>query len=324
MIKRLVVAAILSALSAFSFAATPKLIAYLGSDSLSEIQARTAEISQHLGRLGHKDGGDYSIAARSYFISGATVATRREVMVKQVDEIVLLNPAIIYAGNVDVLSEVKKRTTTIPVIFSVRSNLKSIVIDHVQNPAAPEGNLTGITRYINLVEKKIQYVKDAFPLTKSIGFVYANDILPERKTAYEKAAASFGLTFNLRRISDVDVAGLAAKIDSMPDDAFITAQDDLMTIRKSEVITQLARVRRPLIHCEPGAASEGVLMHYVATIDREAKIADYISKLLNGVRVRDLPVQEPQDFDFSINLATMRRNGHSIPAAVLNRARLIN
>lgn len=322
LIKLIVVFAL--TLSNIVNAGSAKVIAYLGSDALPDIQSRSKEIAQHLGRLGHVEGKDFTIWMRSYHVPGASVSLRREEMRKQIDVLFAQNPAIVYAGNVDVLAEAKKRSTTIPIVFSVRSNLKSIAIDHVRSPAAPEGNLTGITRYVNLVEKKIQYVKDAFPSVKSIGFVYANDILPERREAYEKAATSLGMTFNLRRIVDLDVAMLASKIESMPDDAFVTAQDDLITIRKSEVLQQLARVKRPVMHCEPDATSSGVLMHYVATIDREAKIADYISKLLNGVRVRDLPVQEPQDFDFSINLTTMRRNGYSIPRAVLNRARLID
>lgn len=304
-------------------AAPTKVVAYLGSDALPDIQSRAKEIAQHLGRLGHVEGKDFSIWIGSYHIPGASVSQRREEMRRQVDVLFAQNPAIVYAGNVDVLAEAKKRTTTIPIVFSVRSNLKSIAVDHVRTPASPEGNLTGITRYVNLVEKKMQYVKDAFPSTKSIGFVYANDILAERRDAYEKAATSLGMTFNLRRIVDSDIAVLASKIEAMPDDAFMTAQDDLITIRKSEVLPQLARVKRPVMHCEPDATSSGVLMHYVATIDREAKIADYISKLLNGVRVRDLPVQEPQDFDFSVNVTTMRRNGYAIPRAVLARARLV-
>lgn len=304
-------------------ASSPKLIAYLGSDPLEAIEARSRDIALHLTRLGHKENRDFKLWLGSYHIVGATVSQRREEMRRQVDLLFAQNPAIVYAGNVDVLAEAKKHSATIPIVFSVRSNLKSIAVDHVRNPAAPEGNLTGITRYVNLVEKKIQYVKDAFPSVKSIGFLYGNDILADRQDAYEKAANSLGIRFNLRRIADSDIAALASKIESMPDDAFITAQDDLITIRKSEVLPQLARVKRPVMHCEPDATSNSVLMHYVATIDREAKIADYISKLLNGVRVRDLPVQEPQDFDFSVNLTAMRRNGHSIPRAVLARARLV-
>ena len=111
----------------FAHAAPAKVIAYLGSDALSEIQSRSKEISTHLGRLGHLEGKDFTIWTASYHIRDASVSQRREEMRKQIDILFSQNPAIVYAGNVDVLAEAKKRSSTIPIVFSVRSNLKSIL-----------------------------------------------------------------------------------------------------------------------------------------------------------------------------------------------------
>ena len=64
-------------------------------------------------------------------------------------------------------------------------------------------------------------------------------------------------------------------------------------------------------------------MHYVAVLDGEAKAAEYISKLLRGAKVRDLAVQEPQEFDFSVNVTTLRRLGLTMSRDVLARARKV-
>ena len=64
-------------------------------------------------------------------------------------------------------------------------------------------------------------------------------------------------------------------------------------------------------------------MHYVPVLDGEAKAAEYIAKLLRGAKVRDLAVQEPQEFDFSVNISTLRRNGLTMSRDVLARARKV-
>jgi ABC-type uncharacterized transport system substrate-binding protein len=51
-----------------------------------------------------------------------------------------------------------------------------------------------------------------------------------------------------------------------------------------------------------------------------AKTAEYVAKILNGVRPGDLPMEQPTKFEFVINLRSARDLGITIPKPALLRA----
>ena len=290
------------------------LVAYLGGDRWQQVEQRRDKITVEMGRLRLILGKDFLISAKTFDGNASLLPVLSQ-------EIVASRPTVIYAGTWDIANELKKHTSTIPIVFAARANLESPKYRIVENLQHPEGNVTGFTRYVSLVPKKLQLLRDAFPLLQQVGLVYGVDIRPEREREYADAAKKLGLELKFRRVDKVDLQLLGEKLDRW-DDAYVVAYDDMLLYNRAVYLEQLAKTKKPVIHPEE-ATDKGVLMHYVPVMDGEAKAAEYISKILRGAKIKDLAVQEPQEFDLSVNVTTLRRNGLTMSRDVLSRARKV-
>jgi len=97
--------------------------------------------------------------------------------------------------------------------------------------------------------------------------------------------------------------------------------DPVLRSRTAEIMAFLRDQRMASTATIATFAEAGGLAHYAPTvIGPFDRTASYVDRILRGAKPSDLPVEEPTNFEFVINLKTAKAIGLSIPRSALLRA----
>jgi putative ABC transport system substrate-binding protein len=252
-------------------------------------------LGQRLGELGYVEGRNVSIEFRS-------AEGKPERFPGLLADLVRLRVDVILAvGPEGSLRAAKEATTTIPIV-AVAIDYDPIARGYVAGLARPGGNITGLfLRQPELTAKRVaDQLEEADAVARSIGLQlqrfefrdppYSFDA-PMREAVRQHAGALLGLASPIFFRQRAELAQLAIKN------------------------------RLPAIVPFRVAAEAGVLMAYGADLpDMLRRAAEYVDRILKGMKPADLPMEQPTKFEFVINLRTAKALGLTIPPSLLLRA----
>jgi putative ABC transport system substrate-binding protein len=105
---------------------------------------------------------------------------------------------------------------------------------------------------------------------------------------------------------------------------FVVAPGAMFFAKRNELAACALTHRLPSMAVRREYAEAGCMMVYGAPLrENYRQAASLVSRVLAGTKPSDIPVAEPHEFDFVINLATAREIGLTIPPALASRAELI-
>jgi putative tryptophan/tyrosine transport system substrate-binding protein len=103
--------------------------------------------------------------------------------------------------------------------------------------------------------------------------------------------------------------------------AVLMLASDIFTSHRKQLVDLAVKSRIPAIYDRAEFVEDGGLMTYSASLtDLFRRAATYVDKILKGVKPADLPVEQPKQFEFIINLKAAKQIGLTIPPNVLARA----
>jgi putative ABC transport system substrate-binding protein len=137
----------------------------------------------------------------------------------------------------------------------------------------------------------------------------------------QAAARTFGLEvvpLQIRRAEDIAPAFEANKAQM---DALYVVADALIQANRTRIITLAAGARLPTIFNTRDYVEAGGLMSYGPNYpDLFRRAAEYVDKILRGMKPANIPVEQPTKFDVVVNLKTAKELGVEVPPTLLARA----
>ncbi|MCA1478162.1 ABC transporter substrate-binding protein [Bradyrhizobium sp. NBAIM08] len=305
----------LAALPAPALAQQPNATRRLGVLSVTAAddaigQTRSIALVEALAGQGWKERDNLKIDWRNGGGERARIA-------QLADELIALKPDILLAVGTPSVEELRRRTTTIPIVFAVVTD--PVGQGFVENLAHPGGNLTGFTDYDGpLAGKWLEMLTQVTPKVSRAAVVFnpaTAPFAPLMLRAIEDAARTLRLTVEPAPVHDaVSVGALASRQDG----AILVLPDFFTMANRAQLLSAIAQARVPAVFWSRTFVDEGGLMSYSTdSVEQLRRAADYIDRILKGARPADLPVQNPTKFELVINLKAARALGITLSPGLL-------
>jgi len=237
------------------------------------------------------------------------------------DELVRLKVDMILARASSGAMAAKKATTSIPIVFFAVYG--PVEIGLVPNLGHPGANITGIAvNASDMAGKRVQLLKDLVPSLKRVAML-SHPPHPTNAVQLEGAAtAARAIGVQLETVPVRGADDLVATLKGLRGvDALLHADTPLFITNRARLVKAVAESRLPAIYAARVYVDEGGLMSYGPDVpDLWKRAAVYVDKILKGARPGDLPVEQPTEFELTINNRTASAMGVTIPPSLALRA----
>jgi putative tryptophan/tyrosine transport system substrate-binding protein len=238
-------------------------------------------------------------------------------------DLVGLDVAAIVAIDTAATLAAKSRTKDIPIIMvgagdPVESGL-------ISGFARPSGNVTGLSLPLGEIgAKQLELLKEMTPGVTRVAALW-NPSYPAAIISFRAVAAaarSLGLqllSVEVRQSNEFETAFSVMVKDGAR--ALVLVPDPMITSNFGYIAMLAARNHLPSISGLREFTQYGGLLAYGPVLnDMSKRAASYVSKVLNGAKAADLPVEQPTRFHLMVNRRTANLLNLSIPTSIIVRA----
>jgi len=211
----------------------------------------------------------------------------------------------------------------VPVVFTIGSD--PVRFGLVASLNRPGGHVTGVSLLTSMIgAKRIELLRQVAPKVSRVALVMnpSNPTASAEQADAEDGARKLGLeTIALKagNAHEIDVA--FEKLLEAKADAFFIATDPILLDRREQIVAFAERHTLPAVYFVRQFAVAGGLLSYGPSISwmyRQAGL--YIGQILKGANPAEMPVMQPTQFEFVLNLKTAKALGLSVLPTLLATA----
>ena len=213
-------------------------------------------------------------------------------------------------------------TRTLPIVM-IAANYDPFASGYVKSLARPDGNVTGVfLRQTELAEKQTELLWQAFPDRTRIGILW-DAISADQFSAAEPRAKIFGLQVHSLKLESppYDFEAALGSLAAASTQTLLVLSSPHFTSARAQIAQLAIQHRMPTMFIFRTYVEAGGLLSYgadFAAMHRQA--ATHVAKILKGAKVGDIPIEQPNRFDFAVNLRTAKALGLTVPESFLLRA----
>jgi putative ABC transport system substrate-binding protein len=229
---------------------------------------------------------------------------------------------VIITTSNDALKSAIATTDTLPIVM-LALDFDPFRHGYVTSLARPVGNVTGIfAQQVELSMKRLQVLKEAFPNVKTVAVFWDHRSVDQWQEV-ERAAPSLGLQLFGVELRDLPYDYDQALARTPPDHrrALLVMASPLFFGDRRRVAEFVQRQRIASVFGQREFVDAGGLLSYGPSIPAMyRRAAEYVDKIARGTKTTDLPIEQPTQFEFVINLKAAKTIGIDLPTSVLLRA----
>jgi len=274
-------------------------VGFLGMDSRMQAEW-LVEFRDGLRALGYEEGRNIAIEYR--WAEG-----RFDRLPKLAAELVALKVDVIVTAAPPCVRAAQRATSTIPIVITAHD---PVGMGFVQSFAHPGGNITGVAfQDAELSTKRLDLLRESVPRLSRAAILWHKEGSGTGSVqAVEASARGLGIQVLVLEIREPqDFAKAVASAKSWGAQGLVQLASPFITRHRAVLLELLSANHLPAT-CEMRRyVAEGCLMTYSASLKALfRRMAYFVDRILKGARPADLPVEQPREFEFVVNLKTAK------------------
>jgi putative tryptophan/tyrosine transport system substrate-binding protein len=194
----------------------------------------------------------------------------------------------------------------------------------VDSLARPTGNTTGLSIFAGELDGKRQeiLIEAVRGLRRMAALADVNATPVAKLDVLREAARARDIELSIHQVAAGEEIAAAIDLVQASGAAGLNVLASPMLFGSRQLImNRVAALRLPAIYQWPDTAEEGGFVAYGPRFTKLYELlAQQAAKLLRGIKVADIPVEQPTKFELAINLKTAKALGLTIPESFLQRA----
>jgi putative ABC transport system substrate-binding protein len=290
-------------------------VGWITAQQASSLTPYIAALRKGLVELGYTEGGNLVLVFRF----GDDAIERVPEMAAELERI----PVDLIIAQGAAVPDIAKLRLKVPVVYVYSGDPVSAGL--ADSLARPRDNMTGLTfMAAELNGKRLDLLREIMPRIKKVAIV-ANPEHPGvefERTYSEKAALRLGLAIDYYPTrSTVELTQAFAAMAANPPQAISLFADGFAIQNRDRIMEFAMNQHAPVVSGWPIFARSGALCTYGPRLTESyRRLAYYVDRILKGAKPVDLPIEQPTQFEFVVNLRTAKKLGLSIPQSMLVRA----